>query len=648
MSRYFGTGLKKLAVFALALVMGVTFAACGESGNGGGGSNGEDDAVAPVISGFSIEADEGATYGKIGEAHKLLYTITGDCTSKTVSVKKDGNAAQSDVYEYTEQTRIIAFKEAGAYTVTLTAMNGEKGTAANANVTVTAFDAPVITTQLAQNVYENTAFELTPAATYAQGDAEGSYSVTVVYSATADGEFAAATAAQYTYADNQFTAKAVGYYKITVSAISLKGVTGSQEYAVQCVKIGAMNLSHDYGTSRIAVQKGEATPLNYTATGGNAEDFDVTYEYDQAKLAVEGGEGNSVVVTASELGNYTVKVIYTHKANAEAVSDITFEITVKNDIQAPTLGSDPFGGTWATLMPNVGMMLYFDATDDQATLAYGTHVTYEVVSGGTLTADQVTIANAGGNVNYPYLVSATAGTVNVRITVTDDDGNASTAEKLFTVATPSSASAYSAEVYNGALGKLKFDDGSTAGRESLVVTKTGVIANRENVNLDGTIGMINVNRDAQFTLEFDLTIVANNPADSGFNSLFFTLWTGPESGDGWAGNMGMNWTTTQNAIGGASWTTEQNGNVENNKVTTTAGTCAANETVHLTVTRRVENDNVYWKVELTYNGTTTTILSYDAPIVNTAGKNSADVNNIALNHFDMGTYILSNFNYTAN
>lgn len=410
-----------------------------------------------------------------------------------------------------------------------------------------------------------------------------------------------------------------------------------------------MNLGHDYGTNRILVKKDAATTLNYTATGGNAEDFDVTYEYDEEKLAVEAGEGNSVVVTASALGNYTVKVTYTHKADPDASSDISFDITVKNDIQAPVLDSDdPFGGTWETLMPNVGMMLYFDATDDQATLAYGTHVTYEVINGGTLTADQATIANAGGNANFPYLVSSSTGTVKVRMTVKDDDENTVTAEKTFTVATPSSASAYSAAVYNGALGKLKFDDNSTAGRNSLVVTKTGVIANRENANLDGTIGMINVNRDAQFTLEFDLTIVANNPADSGYNSLFFSLFTGPESGDAWAGNMGMNWTTVQNAIGGASWTTEQNSNVENNKVMATAGTCAANETVHLTVTRKVENDNVYWKVELTYNGTTTTILSYDAPIVNTAGKNSADVNNIALNHFDMGTYILSNFNYTVN
>ncbi|MDE6398923.1 MAG: hypothetical protein K2L51_06345 [Clostridiales bacterium] len=69
--------------------------------------------------------------------HKLTIVVTGDCTGQTLTVKRNGQDAVSGTdYDYVEQTKKITFKTAGAYTLTLKAVNGEKSASNSISITI--------------------------------------------------------------------------------------------------------------------------------------------------------------------------------------------------------------------------------------------------------------------------------------------------------------------------------------------------------------------------------------------------------------------------------------------------------------------------------------------------------------------------------
>lgn len=499
-------------------------------------------AQAPVIGTFTIAADTGETYGKLNQTHKLAWTITGDCTAKTVTVKKGEAAAASTDYEYTEQTQKIIFKTTGSYTVTLKASNGDKSMSKNVTIAITDFTDPVVTLPVDKSETVDVAIDFVPGITYDADDAKGTETIAVTYTA-AGGTAQTVTddSAYYTLSDGKFTAKQVGEYKVTVSVTSLKGKTASQVWTLTALNVGAVaaNIVEDPDwqkeDGKILVEKSAATDFVYQVTGYNADRFDVTVSLkkgsdDKNAMVAHTAADKKLTVTATETGDYTLSITFTNKTDTANTSTATWNLRVKDDITAPVFGADPFGGTHTTLMPNVGMQLYFDATDDKVqTLDYGTHITYRIVETGT-TATGATIVNDGAFVKHPYVIATAAGKIIVEISATDGVNTPVKATKEFTVTAYDNYTQYFKTVYAGT--NVFYNSATTwvdgffpNDRDTVpvkcVATKNGII---EASSLAArTVGSyIGIDTPyTNYTITFDYTILGFGTAPNDYGDIYF-------------------------------------------------------------------------------------------------------------------------------
>lgn len=582
--------------------------------------------VAPEITAFDITADEGSKFGKLNETHVVSYTVKGTYTSAEITAQKDGSATTA--FTYTAQTKKIVFTQTGNYKVVFTVKNGDKAVTSEKSVAVTDFSNPVITTTLSSDrVYVGDHISVSPSASYAEGDAEGSFAVSVTYKESESGTFGSAEG-KYLYAQGLFTPTAAGYFKIKIIATSSRGKTAEREYSVRCMDQGEIELSHvDDGS--FTVETGTDTTLGYTVVG-DAEEYAVSVTAQNGITAREG-EGSSIIVNAASAGNYTVTVRYTNKADSGEYKELSFTVTAKTDINAPQLGADPFGGTAREAVPNIGLLLYYDATDDKAEIGYD-KVTYEIVGGtlqNTAQIEKVSDQNA-----YPYFYSPSAGTAVIRISVTDGV-NVSSAEATFTVTAVggqyATYEAYGNAVYGGAHGLL-LDNGtgdtSVNGRNSLIITKTGVIVNRNGAaSLDGVMGLVYCgDLGDNFEVSFDVTPIANN---TGWNTVIFAMF----SESTWMGNFYANWENS-GPIGGSSGDAAVSGR--------TTGGAVAGEAFHVRFVRTVSNGTITFTLTCTASDGSSATHTKTASVSNTSNTWSKNITNISLNHLDGGIYMVEN------
>ena len=639
--------LKRLTISVLALVIAFTMAACG--GNGGGSSNGDptgdDSQSAPVISTFTIDADMGAAKGKVNEAHKLNWDITGktDSTVITVTVKKGDpavDAAATD-YEYVEQSQKITFKTVGHYAVTLKAANGTKASSKSAAIDISEFADPVINGMPADSsVYVDDELDYAPTVTYDTGDSKATENTSV----TLDGS-PATEGTDYTIASGKFTPKKAGEYKVTFTATSAKGKSANKTWTLTASPLGdvivnATAPSAPTENDRYLVERGVATDFTYTVQGYVEENFNVSVTLtkdsaDKSSMVEHTAADKKLTVTATEDGDYTLTITFTHKTDADNHGSATWNIRVKADINAPEFGLDPFGGTWTNLKPNIGMRLYFDATDDKVSSLTYANVTYTVESAGTTGAN---IVSTGSYANYPYLIATAAGTATVKITVSDGINSAS-ATKDFTVeaAADHTYDGYFKTVYTGTDNMFSSSlavwvDGfnATAGNvpnaaTTLIVTKNGLISSRGDVNqTDSLIGV--AAESNAFTIEFDFTLLYVN-ADMN------TLWFTPYEGTNALGNIGFNWTGSNNQLNGSF---------------ADAGVGTANST-HASVAKPAVGTTV--KLRLQKSGTSLTIsLSTDGNtynnIISATMTGDKTIANVFIWCCDAGDYMIENIKLT--
>ena len=398
---------------------------------------------------------------------------------------------------------------------------------------------------------------------------------------------------------------------------------------------------------------GTCTRETLTVRKDGAETDAYTYTTSDKHLIFEA-EGNYVVVLTAYNGE-----LYNTASKSLSITTVGGNGGNENEggegggpvVNKPTFGEDPFGGTATDLVTDIGLLLYYDATDVETNITYD-NVSY-AVTGGSL-QNTAKIAYVGAGRSYPYLYSTAAGTAEVTITVTDGDNNAASETKTFTVYAPAAGAkyesyqAYGNAVYGG-IG-LNLDggtgDSSVAGRKALVVTKSGVICNRSNsASLNGISGLAYCGAlGDNFTLEFDVTLLSNNPTADGWNTILLTLWTGTGIGsDSEAGNFWVNW-KADNAIGaGADAKLGTLGSAS------TAGTATVGAKFHIRLTRSVSGSTATLKLEFKAGTEAyTTLISYTAPTSTVAGNGGSKVINVIIGHLDGGVYAVENVTRTAN
>lgn len=636
--------LKRLTMVVLAMLMAVMFVACGNKTGGGGSSNNDDNAdgtvKAPVITAFAIEADTGAAYGKVNETHKLSYTVTGDKTGETITVKKGNDEAAETDYEYNEQTKKIVFKTLGNYAVTLKVSNGDKSMSKSDTITISEIAAPVINNMPADaNVRMNTAVDFAPVVSYDDADKKDEEVITVKYNG------ADATAEDYTLAEGKFTPKRAGEYKVTVSVTSAKGKTAQKTWTLNSKGMGEITLGKvtdglKEKDGKYLVKKGAATELAYTAGDDyDANDFTITYSLKKDDADVENVTHDvaekKLTVTISELGTYVLTLTFTNKNDTSKVSSETWNLLVQNDINTPTFGADPFGGTHTTLKPGVGMLLYFDASDVEIALAHGDNVNYEIVTAET-TAAGARIVNTGAYKKYPYLIATGAGDIKVKLTVTDGENQIEDTKVFTVVTTYDSYDAYFKTVYTNEPGN-KFSDansgiwafGADMGKTTMIATKNGFITAHERSNQDEahpTLAGIFIGDRTAFTLEFDLTVIRT--VDGNFSTMYFKFWNDATNANAGAFGLGVNWKKGEN-FGAFSNTAP----VINSSTPGSVAQPAEGKPARIRLVRNGGD----WKIEVSVNG------GAYANLLTGNGDAAAVVNRIFICQMDYGDFMLENF-----
>ena len=380
------------------------------------------------------------------------------------------------------------------------------------------------------------------------------------------------------------------------------------------------------------------------------------YEYDSETLKIRfTAAGNYTVVVGAVNGDKTsaastnviVKESQGQPSNPTSPDPSNPTDPDPSDPTQPSgivLGTDPFGGTHTELVPDIGMLLYYDATYNGSQVA-ASNVTYSVESGSA------TIAKVNGDDNYRYLLATKAGTVKVKMTVSVSGEETKTAEKTFTVTATTNWQSYGNSVYGG-LG-INFDnntatdaDGTAAtlGRQTMVITKQGLITNRNNAeSLDGILGLIYCGGlSGSYEVTFDVTAIKNGSA---YNSIILTLWTGTVNGstitDGESGNVFVNW-KNNDTIGGGFDADKFGSNTETRGGTVTNGT-----TFSVRLKRTVSGSNVTLAVEYsTDKSSYKTIASITKASSTASGNAGSPITNIIVHHYDGGVFEISNIQKT--
>lgn len=496
------------------------------------------------VSDVQIKAAAGETLGKAGALHVLSYAADADCEIQ-VDIKKDGVTA-TDV-EFNSEYNTIVFGSAGQYTVKVTATIGEASDSAEAQIEISAADAPAVTLTLDKTAgKEDEEITLNHTVAYPGGDSRKEESVSALYRAGSTGEYRVAEAGSYTVNGDRFTPHIAGEWKIVYKALSRGGAEGeaSAEFKCNPAEISLSSVSGE----RQRIRTFQATDLNYNAEGA-AEKYNVTYDVHGANgVEAQKGEGNSVRVTAANVEYFTVTVIYTHKVVTTLKKTVDIDIySVDSLAYAPAWGADPFDGMPSEVLTSVGHMFYFDATSCGGSKREltGRNAMFEVVSASVSSGASVDIMSAGDNDDYPYVLvsnfgnNSATGSFTIKMTLTDPaTGYSAVARKNFTVsATGNNAAVIRDYVKNNSfynIAQMNFDNAAQYSQENMVLTKTGTIMQRSNADFStGDFAHMDFEQAAvNCRLEFKFTQLARNPSSG-------EVWLGiglrTVTANGWAG-----------------------------------------------------------------------------------------------------------------
>lgn len=451
------------------------------------------------VSGVSVSAASGAKSGVIGAPHVVNYAVP-DGSGVSVSVQKDGAAAEASDYSFDAATRKIVFYKEGNYTVTVTATSGESTASGSAVITVSAFEAPEITFTAAKtSAVEDEAVKLTHSVTYAASDLMKTEGYSVEYKSNAADAYAAAADSLYSLSGDVFAPHTAGYFRIAYTATGIHGSSAVKYVEIRAlaapVSVKAENAN---ALNRIGVNV--PTAMRYIATGA-VDKYDISFDtHGDSRIAATKGSGSSFIVTAAAADTYTVTVKLTHKLDSSVHSSVNYKFYAVSDVErSPVFGQDPFAGMPSSVLTSVGMLPYFDATPAPSSITEKltvSDVTLEVTDQNVKTSDNkvcnVDVNYVAGDEAYPYFIvsnfdnNTARGTFKLKMTVKDPaTGAYAVATRSFTVTPMNSDPENTLKNYvnNNAFFEMNGLDYSIAcpdARQNMVLTKTGVIIHRRN------------------------------------------------------------------------------------------------------------------------------------------------------------------------
>ena len=621
-----------------------------------------------------------------GETVTLTYEITRGTLKGEIVVKKGDAVAEVGAdKDYTVSQGVYTFISFGEFTITLTVThNGLDETKTfTVNVADTTVAAPTIdsfTSDAEGTVKEGAEVTLSYTATYdtAKDDSEKSHEYAVSVK-KADGSYENAAADTYTVIGNQFKALIAGEYKIVLTVTSQKSQTATAELTVTATAVTVEELNLAWTTTadtngwvRFANEGGD---LVYTIADVYAGGYDVTYSAGDAVgvSASKATSGTGVTVSATASNTATITVTYTHKTNAELTTSIKLPVSFVSDLEnSPVLGSDPFGGTYGTLIPSTGLMLYYDVrlNDEQVSAE---NVTYTVTDQTKLidlkAGGKVTVEKVNGLDNQWFVLiedfdgdnNKAHGELTLKVSVTVDGKTAAASKKFIVTAVGTNETSKVADYVKNVVVDGAFKDGKFIGdsglRQNMIVSKTGIVHHRlGGWDLGGDAFRIDLNGENetnplnQFQVDFKCTSLKGNNME-----LTFGFRTG--TWNGWAGSLGFrpNWdgedATKANEMQVQGWLKNPDNNDASGsfeKAHDKVITVGAGVMFYGRVTRTTEeNGDVVYKAYFSTDGTTyNQLCSYNVGQSNTDGRAAKYVYALQLGFGGNNGYYLENLQIT--
>ncbi len=529
------------------------------------------------------------------------------------------------------------------------------------------------------SVEEGSTVTLTPNVTYAEGDTKQAetYQVFVQSGST----FNEAEAGSYTLTENTFRPLVASVYKIKLTAVGTSGESASAEVTVTAtvatidVKISATaTLSN--GWLRLAADTDNI--VSYTVEG-YADGYDVTFTSSLTNAtisAADASDGKQLSLFCAAPDTVIYQVVFTHKTDADKTVTLEIPVSFVSNDNAPVLGEDPFGGTYGTLIPSTGLMLYHDATIGGSQAAFN-QVKYEVtdqsklldlreggkVSFGTINGGQhfILIEDFDDGDNHIAHNKAN-GELTVKMTVTDSSGNVAAATKVFRVQAVASGDNATATTYMQAVLGDSFDStvqfiGDANVRQNMVVSKTGIVNHRigtwdigsDFIRLD--VNPENAENPVQnFRIDFKFTVLEGDNVCLSFG-MRTVAWD-----SGWAGSIDFK--TAGSEIDSWGWVENNSGTgtikgagdgAEGTKPGTSKGTVFYGR-----LTRTVVNGTVTYTASWcdTKDGTYLRLYSCNMPTSDTAGQGGAFVHAFQIatktRSFYLEDFTFTNLDATAN
>lgn len=557
-------------------------------------------APAPALTGVTL-AETAETDASV----TLAYTTDADGkTAVSVTVKKGAADATADDYTYTEATKTLVFKTAGAYTVTVTATRNGKTVSESKDITVTKAGVVnpevTLTVTVGEHTYEGDELAFTASVNY-KGETKATETLTVEIK-NADGTFATATeGTHYGKTDSTFTPLVAGEFKITLAAtttnegVASKTVTVTAEIS-QITLAWNPELTLTNGWYRVASgATGAELALNIT---GYAANYTVAVTKNGTADATLLADGK-LTVQSDEPDTAEYAITYTHNADDTIVKKLSVKVSFVSDLaNAPALGEDPFNGTYGKLIPGAGLLLYSDVSE-------GATVTF--------TATDATVATMDNVGAYVYVDNADNAKISVKLTATKNGATAA-ATKVFEVADMSmndyiAATGYDHDAMN--YGRMEGKH-----KNACIVTKDGTVFARSGKTLGNgadDLFVVEPKNANNFRVDFEFTPLERR-TDS--KKVSFTINYRPEHENGWVGSQVSFWSEGEDAgLSSGYW---------GDKTEQTSGTnpdFALGETIKIRILHTVAGNVATFRYEWSKDGNTyTKMLEFKVTTDKSIGK----------------------------
>ncbi|MDE7395884.1 MAG: hypothetical protein K2M95_07185 [Clostridiales bacterium] len=521
MKKFFNRSFKGLLIVSLLLACTLAFVACGEK---------ERHVVQPQVYNVTLSVAEGESLGLVGVTHTLAYEAT-EGSSVSVTASKNGITATANDYAYSADSKNIVFKTSGQYVVFVTATKDGLSYSGTIGITVYTQEdlVPVVSIGLTK-ITVNTPMPLYTVQ-YKGGAAKQTENISVEYRENADGEYAAATAdTDYVVENGEFTAKhGSGTYRVTVQITDTHNGTASATTEItaraepESLTITPSASFVEHGWNRVLSYA--TSVFGYTVSGDMSEYEIVVEGHDDLQLSA-GSEGLSV--TTLGVGTYTVSATYQHRGVATKKYTVSCDLQVVDNLDySPVFSANPFGDTYGELIPSTGLMLYSDVYEpDGTTRLSGANITYSVTESHVVTSGGAAVTpvcmRAGDNANFPFVYVPNAGdnTATGSFTVkmlAEYNGYTAATSKTFTMTACGGTNDDNQEkdklqtYFHTVVSSSNFVlnmPGNAMGlnaRQNSVITRNGIIAQRNDTSGIGCVGLINVGGSWNCTVNFKLT-----------------------------------------------------------------------------------------------------------------------------------------------